>query len=153
MALTGWLLYKSVAKRNPDAPVVAPPRSLAVLSNKVHKAPTQRDRHLQQITKHGRMEWRKATGYQARALVEADISRFKRVIGSSLLSHKDPRRLTEVRIAAGALNRMLQLGRPSYCSDPFTPFAAPITSFLFMHRFSKPRLPTPFGSMHYVRIV
>ena len=105
-------VYKSVAKRNPDAPVVVPPRSLAVLSNKVHKAPTQRDRHLQQITKHGRMEWQKATGYQTRALVEADISRFKRVIGSSLRSHKDPRRLTEVRIAAGALNRMLQ---PELC--------------------------------------
>lgn len=107
-------VYKAVAKRNADAPVVVPPRSLAALSNKAHNAPTQRDRHLQLIAKRGRMEWQKATGYQTRALVEADISRFKRVIGPSLRSHKDPRRLTEVRVAVGVLNRMLQLGRPSY---------------------------------------
>ena len=68
-------VYKAVAKRNRDAPVVVPPRSTAALSTKVRKAPTQRDRHLQLITKHGRMEWQKVTGYQTRALVEADISR------------------------------------------------------------------------------
>lgn len=60
------------------------------------------------------MAWQKATGYQTGALMEADISRFKRVIGPSLRSHKDPRHLTEVRVAFGVLNRMLQLGRPGY---------------------------------------
>ena len=107
-------VYKAVAKRSPDAPVVVPPRSLAALSPKACKAPTQRDRHLQLIAQRGRMEWQKESGYQTRALVESDISRFKRVIGPSLKSHKDPRRYTEVRIAVGALNRMLELGRPSY---------------------------------------
>ena len=65
-------VYKAVAKRNADAPVVVPPRSLAALSNKAHKAPTQRDRHLQLIARRGRMEWQKATCYQTRAPVEAD---------------------------------------------------------------------------------
>jgi len=46
--------------------------------------------------------------------VEADISRYKRVIGDALRSHTDGRRATEVVIAGRALNRMLELGRPKY---------------------------------------
>jgi hypothetical protein len=38
-------------------------------------APTQRDRHLQVMTEHGRVGWQKALGYNRRALVEAAISR------------------------------------------------------------------------------
>jgi hypothetical protein len=44
--------------------------------------------------------------------VEANISRYKRVIGDALRSHTDGRQATEVAIAAGVLNRMLELGRP-----------------------------------------
>ena len=49
-----------------------------------------------------------------RALVEADVSRFKRVIGDGLRLSTDRRRATEVAIAVGVLNRMLDLGRPEY---------------------------------------
>jgi len=58
------------------------------------------------------MGWRKAFGYNWRVLVEADISRYKRVIGDALRSHMDARQTSEVVIAARALNRMLELGRP-----------------------------------------
>ena len=51
-------------------------------------------------------------GYNWRALVEADISHFKRVIGDGLRSRTDHRRATEVAIAVKVLNRMLELGRP-----------------------------------------
>jgi hypothetical protein len=44
--------------------------------------------------------------------VEVDISRYKRVIGDALRSHMDGRQATEVAIAVGILNRMLELGRP-----------------------------------------
>ena len=60
------------------------------------------------------MAWQKVSGYRWRALVEADISRFKRVIGDGLRSRSDRRRATEVTIAVGALNHMLELGRPDY---------------------------------------
>ena len=60
------------------------------------------------------MGWQTASGYNWRALVEADVSRFKRVIGHGLRSRTDRRRATEVAIAVGALNRMLDLGRPEY---------------------------------------
>ncbi len=47
-------------------------------------------------------------------MVEADISRWKRVIGDALRFQTDGRQATEVAIAADALNRKLELGRPEY---------------------------------------
>ena len=77
-------------------------------------APTRRDRHLHLIAERGRLGWQKASGYSWRALVEADISRWKRVIGDGLRSRAGRRQETEVAIAANVLNRMLDLGRPEY---------------------------------------
>ncbi|MEO8714466.1 MAG: IS5/IS1182 family transposase, partial [Acetobacteraceae bacterium] len=58
--------------------------------------------------------WQKVSGYNYRALVEADISRYKRVVGDALRSRTDRRRSTEVAVAVHALNRMRELGRPEY---------------------------------------
>jgi hypothetical protein len=107
-------VYAEVAARHPEAAVVVPPRANAVPSEAAETAPTQRDRHLQAITEHGRMAWQKASGYNWRALVEADISRWKRVVGDGLRFQTDGRQATEVAIAADVLNRMLDLGRPEY---------------------------------------
>ena len=46
------------------------------------------------------------------------ISRSKRVIGDRLRSHTDERRATEVDVAVDVLNRMLELGRPTYVRFP-----------------------------------
>jgi hypothetical protein len=54
------------------------------------------------------------SGYNLRALIEADISRFKRVIGSALRSRADGRRATEVAVAVRTLNRMLEPGPPEH---------------------------------------
>jgi hypothetical protein len=105
-------VYDTMAERHPDADVIVPPRSLAVLSEDVETAPIQRDRHLQSIHEHGRMGWQKRSGYTRRALVETAISRLKRVIGNGLRSRTDQHRMTEVAIAVHALNHMLELGRP-----------------------------------------
>ena len=107
-------VYAEVAARHPDAAVIVPPRSSAVPSDTVETAPTARDRHLEAIAERGRMGWQKASGYNWRALVEADVSRWKRVIGDGLRSRTDGRQAAEVAIAAGVLNRMLELGRPEY---------------------------------------
>ena len=107
-------VYAEVAARHPDADVIVPPRSSAVPSEAAETAPTRRDRHLQAIAERGRMGWQKASGYNWRALVEAYISRFKRVIGDGLRSRTDGRQAAEAAIAAGLLNRMLELGRPEY---------------------------------------
>jgi hypothetical protein len=58
--------------------------------------------------------WQKASGYSRRAKVEAAIGRWKQVIGDGLRSRMDERRVTEVNVAVHVLNRMLELGRPSY---------------------------------------
>ena len=107
-------VYASVAERHPEAAVVVPPRATAVPSDTAETAPTQRDRHLQQIAEHGRIAWQRTSGYTARARAEAAIGRFKQVIGDALRSRTDDRRATEVNVAVHALNRMLDLGRPNY---------------------------------------
>ena len=107
-------VYAGVAARHPGAAVVVPPRSSAVPSDAAEAAPTQRDLHIRCIAERGRMGWQRASGYIWRALVESDVSRWKRVIGDGLRSPTDGRQATEVAIAANALNRMLELGRPEY---------------------------------------
>jgi len=94
--------------------LVIPPRATAVPSDTAESAPTQRDDHVQHIAKHGRMAWQNASGYNKRARVEAAVNRWKQVIGDELRAHTDGRRATEVAVAVHALNRMLELGRPSY---------------------------------------
>ncbi len=103
----------NVAVRHPQAAIIVPPRANAVPSETAETAPTQRDRHLQHITKHGRMAWQKVSGYTKRAKAETGMSRFKQVIGDGLRSHTDERQATEVGVAVHVLNRMLELGRPN----------------------------------------
>jgi hypothetical protein len=55
-----------------------------VPSETVESAPTQRDRHLQCISEHGRAAWQKVSGYNTRARVEAAIGRLEQVIGDGL---------------------------------------------------------------------
>ncbi len=107
-------VYAEVAARHPDADVIVPPRSSAMPSGTAEIDPTRRDRHLQAIAERGRMGWQRTSGYNWRALVEADIARWKRVIGDRLHSGSNGRQVAEVAIAANALNRMLDLGRADY---------------------------------------
>jgi hypothetical protein len=60
----------AITERHPEAAIIVPPRSTAVPSQTAESAPTQRDRHLQQIAEHGRMGWQKRSGYNARARAE-----------------------------------------------------------------------------------
>jgi hypothetical protein len=103
-------VYAEMQARHTAATVVIPPRADAVLGDTT--APTQRDRHIQQITKIGRLGWQRASQYNLRALVEAQIGRFKQVIGDALRFHTDAAQTTEIAIAVQVLNRMLDLGRP-----------------------------------------
>ena len=103
----------SVTERHPEAAIIVPPRATAVPSEMAKTAPTQRDRHLQHIAKHGRMAWQIASGYTKRARAETGMSRFKQVIGDGLRSHTDERQATEVGVAVHVLNRMLELGHPN----------------------------------------
>jgi len=99
----------SVAEQYLAAAIIVPPRLNAMPSDTGATAPTQRDRHLQHIAKHGRMAWQAASGYTKRVRAEMDMSRFKQVIGDGLRSYTDERQATEVDVAVHVLNRMLEL--------------------------------------------
>ncbi len=53
------------------------------------------------------MRWQKASGYNARAKIEASIGRYQQVIGDGLRFRRDNRRTTEVAIAVTVMDRML----------------------------------------------
>ena len=102
----------AVFAKNPTVRFVVPPCKGAVLGSTARTAPTQRDLDIRSIKQHGRMNWRKASGYNRRSKVEAAIGRYRRVIGEALRSREDARRVCEVKIAVKVLNRMMELGRP-----------------------------------------
>jgi hypothetical protein len=107
-------VYTDVSHRHPEAAVVVPPRVTAMPSETAETEPSQRDRHLQAIAKHGRIAWQKQSGYTKRARAEAAMGRWKQVIGDGLRSRTDQRRTIEVSVTVHALNRMLELARPNY---------------------------------------
>jgi Transposase DDE domain len=107
-------VYAAVADHHPEAAVIVPPRATAVPSATADTAPTQRDGPLRCIAEAGRRGWQITSGYNRRAKVEAVIGRWKQVIGDGLRARLDERRATEVEVAVHVLNRMLELGRPSY---------------------------------------
>ena len=60
------------------------------------------------------MAWQEATGYGQRSRGEAQIGRYKQVIGPALRGRKIEIQTTETKIAVKALNRMTHLGRAAY---------------------------------------
>jgi hypothetical protein len=106
--------YDAILARNPSARFIVPPCKVAVPGPTAAVSPTQRDLYVLPVDEHGRMNWQKTSGYNARSKVEAAISRYKRVIGNTLKSRHDARRATEVAIAVKSLNRMNQLGRAKF---------------------------------------
>lgn len=89
--------------------IITPPRS-AVLG-----LYGQRDAHIRAIAERGgRMAWQAETGYNFRALVEAQFGRWKSVRGDGLNSRSIDTQTAEVQIGAKALNRMIHLGRAAF---------------------------------------
>ena len=58
------------------------------------------------------MNWQKLSGYCDRALVKADLGRYKRTIREALQSQKDARQNTEVAVAVGVSTGLNSGGRP-----------------------------------------
>ncbi|WP_172428441.1 hypothetical protein [Azospirillum brasilense] len=68
---------------------------------------------ISRIAQIGRLNWQRDSRYNLRALVEAQIGRFKWMIGDALRSHTDRAQATEIVVAVEVLNRMFDLGRPN----------------------------------------
>ncbi|WP_171181223.1 IS5 family transposase [Ruegeria sp. HKCCD8929] len=88
--------------------IVPPPK------NAVRGENAQRNQHIDAIAEHGRMNRQTETGYNERSKVEAQIGRWKQVIGDRLQARDFDRQIAEAKIASKALNRMTSLGRAEY---------------------------------------
>ena len=69
-----------------------------------------RDQHIAQIQTYGRLAWQVRSGYNQRSRAEAQIGRWKSVIGPKLRSRRFENQKTEAQIGVRALNRMTELG-------------------------------------------
>jgi hypothetical protein len=83
---------------HPEAAVIIPPRATAVPKEK--KAATQRDRHIAEVEKHGRIGWQRRSGYNSRSLVEAGMYRYKTIVGRRFHARTLPNQRTEAKSAA-----------------------------------------------------
>ena len=66
-------------KFGPEIEIIIPPPE-----NAVHGTNRQRNQHIDAIAEDGRMKWQTKTGYNQRSQVEAQIGRWKQVIGDRL---------------------------------------------------------------------
>ena len=94
--------------------VTIPPPKNAVLSHDAAGNPSARDCHVAGIGAHGRMAWQRSSGYNQRSRAETLMGRWKTVIGPKLKARAFQNQKTEIRIAVRILNRMTELGRPSF---------------------------------------
>jgi hypothetical protein len=74
---------------------------------------TQRDRHIAEISKHGRMGWQRRSGYNRRSLAETAMYRYKTVVGRRLYSRTLTNQRAEAKIGCNVLNRVTTLGMPA----------------------------------------
>jgi hypothetical protein len=114
-AYDGEATYDLLIQRPQDLPlpeVVVPPRATSVERSGPTSARGQRDRHIATIAEYGRMSWQKSSGYNRRALGEAAISRYKRIIGGQLRTRSLPAQKAEVAISVRVLNKMAETGMP-----------------------------------------
>ena len=96
-------LMRSIAR------LMGPPKN-AVLALKSRDDPSLRDQHIAQIQTYGRLAWQVRSGYNQRSRAEAQIGRWKSVIGPKLRSRRFENQKTEAQIGVRALNRMTELG-------------------------------------------
>ncbi len=71
-----------------------------------------RNAAIEAIARSDRREWKKASDYHRRSLVENLMYRLKTLTGHSLWAREAGSQATEVAIRAGVLNRMAVLARP-----------------------------------------
>jgi hypothetical protein len=103
------VVYDEITRRHPEADVIIPPRSTAVMTE---SGTTRRDTLLRTIEKHGRIGWQRRSGYCRRSLVETAMFRYKTIIGRRLHARTLSNQKAEARIGCSVLNRMTSLGMP-----------------------------------------
>jgi hypothetical protein len=103
------VVYDEISPRYPEADVIIPPRSTAVISE---GGTTRRDEHLRTIETHGRIGWQRRSGYCRRSPVETAMFRYKTILGRRLHARTLSNQKTEARIGCLVLNRITSPGVP-----------------------------------------
>lgn len=107
-------IYDAIGnKSDQKASVTVPPPKGAVVSKEYESNPTQRDKHVEFIDKHGREAWECANNFKRRLLVENAMGRYKQIIGPKLRARKLENQEIEALVACKALNKMVRLGTPT----------------------------------------
>jgi len=100
--------------------ILVPPRKDAKI--RIHGnakgPPHPRDENLRAIRAKGRARWKTESGYHARSLIESTMFRFKTILGDRVRSRERSRQVTELTLAASALNRLFALGMPESVPVP-----------------------------------
>ena len=92
--------------------VTVPPREDAQRSSTSDSHPTQRDKHIEFIEKHGREAWEYAEYYSRRLKVENAMYRYKTIIGRKMHSRTLKSQITEAALGCKILNQMSHMGLP-----------------------------------------
>ncbi|MCW5320346.1 IS5 family transposase [Verminephrobacter aporrectodeae subsp. tuberculatae] len=102
--------HAQIATRNATPSI--PPREGAMPWPQATPGATWRNAAIDKIAESGRREWKKASGYHKRSLVENLMYRLKTLTSHFLWARTIGSQATEVAIRAGVLNRMASLARP-----------------------------------------
>ncbi|MGH1507085.1 IS5-like element IS1420 family transposase [Ralstonia solanacearum] len=102
--------HAAIAKRGARPSI--PPREGASSWPEATPGAAWRNAAIDAIAKTSRCEWKEASGYHRRSLVENLMYRLKTLTGPCLWARKVDSQATEVSIRAGVLNRMAALARP-----------------------------------------
>jgi Transposase DDE domain len=93
------------------ARVVVPPAKTATALGRGPRS-RARDRTIRMVTKIGRRQWKKASGYHRQARAENAFFRYKSIFGGALRARSPGGQVAETLVACNALNQMTDLGRP-----------------------------------------
>jgi hypothetical protein len=93
--------------------IIPPPRNSVLTPNSLADL-SSRDRHIAQIRAHGRLAWQANSDYNQRSRAEAQIGRWKGVIGPKLRLRTLENQRTEAQIGVQVLNTMTKLGHPEF---------------------------------------
>lgn len=107
-------VYASLHTHAPDARVLIPPRKNAHIwqhgNTRAERLP--RDENLRFIRQHGRVTWKRDSGYHVRSLAETTMFRMKTIFGDDLSARLLATQTTQALVRCAALNRMTHLGMP-----------------------------------------
>ena len=104
--------YEAIRKKQAKASI-PPQKGARIWQHGNTKAERHaRDENLRAIRKMGRKAWKIESGYHRRSIAETSMSRYKRILGSTISARTFKGQTTEIKVRCKILNTMNHLGQP-----------------------------------------